>query len=280
MKDRDAYILFYARDDPGGHSRPPALDVWSSPTRSNGVETNGSLKKRKPIDEGSDDETPSKKPGSSDNANGLSGKKISTGELSNGDSPSKKRKISDSEEEDRDSPSPQIARQPLKSVSTTNLQTGIGERYAQASYNGVNGKHSIQSSQNGIHRPYGSKVIPQPNEQPAVKRGADTDFFAKLGQHDLKRSEQGHGPHHHFSHKHRSSQLQTTTTNPYALDKEDAFASGFHSASARHIAGPGIRRPGIASPMLIGPTPAFMVSENRNDGKRDQGIKRRHMMRM
>jgi hypothetical protein len=265
LRDRDAYILFYAREDPGMAKR----SIPTSPaTKSfNGVE-----------------DQPLSSPGTK--------RQLDEDEP---ESPNKRTKVSDDNEPDDFGL--KIQREPLKSVTNGNSQSHgptIPKSYSKP-LNGTYTKSATQLSQ-PIRRPYSPKSFPHPIEKrhsvPQVLRGAETGFMRSVHGIPIQRPTSEPNPkstshqnsknisksrtdsiseifdQESFSKpkKHRvSTQLELLNKGPHS--EEDPFVVGAQIGERRRP-----RYPGIVSAIRPGATKTFTEPSN--------GVKkRRELMR-
>jgi len=255
LKDRNAYILFYARDDPG-KSRPATV---------NGVDQSPSI-------------------ATSDKFNvipSLPGiKRYSTGELVPPECPKRRKVADDISDEEVESAKPALPkpRKPFGDVNNTTNSPSVPTKTT------VYGKQSIkQSRPNTSQTPtrlYGPKELPSPSRAFQPSRST---FFEQLRQNDpapppsvrkqpiqaSKRATQG--PQVYRPDKpRRQPQLETTTQDP-AL-KDDPFADGYTIASTRQAKqsiskSPGIKYPGIQSQIQPGANEAYNRDPTSGKGK-------------
>ena len=246
MKDRNAYILFYARDDPG-KPRPPTMNgVHKSPSIAPSDKLNvipsSPVTKRPSTEESAPPECP------------------------------KRRKVTDDiseEEAEFTKPAPLKSRKPLGDVNNTTNSPSLPMKTTV--YGKQFTKQSRPSTSQTPTRPYGPKEIPPPSQ--ALQPSRST-FFDQLRQNDppppssvTKQPIQTAkpatpGPQVYRPDKpRRQPQLETTTQNP-SLKDEDPFADGYTIASARQAKQstkkpPGIKYPGIQSQIQPGGNEAY-----------------------
>jgi hypothetical protein len=242
LKDRDAYILFYARDDPGMERGSRRVD-----SAVNGLST------------------PNVKVVNGDSSS--SGKKRSMDGGS--DESSKRQRVSDDEDDDVEiiklkSP---ISRRPLTSINTENhiSKPSTTQRTYTKSFGTTNNHQNLVSLPNLTRPPYSPKIIPPPsrNTQSTQNKGSSR-FFEQVHGSEIpqKRPESGrqkqdaqnrsnNAPppqHHRPHHNRRRGQLDITNINPAMVDSEkDPFVAGYNEAERRrnsnkvHIRYPGIK---------------------------------------
>lgn len=265
LKDSDAYILFYARDDPArdiGKVEVASNGLHSSPsiTKPNGLGVNGSSGKKRPMEESTD-------------------------------SRSKRQRQSDDEDDDLEiTPSPQISSKSLTSINKRNIPAKPLATTQRTYGNNLSNNYDQISLHTTTHKPYGPKVIPTPPKPNPlqVTRGSESRFFQQLSQHDnlpksttnqqqpstKKQNPRPQPP------KRPTNQLETTSINPYIPDPDkDPFAHGFSGGQR----GFPVRYPGVASQLRPGATSSFLNDRgsshsmlSNNDGIK---IKRRDKMR-
>jgi hypothetical protein len=283
LRDRDAYILFYAREDPTTTQKQtvPNDSTLKSPlhvSKPNGINGNTSTSgKKRPLQDPDDE-------------------------------PSKRRRLSD-DEDDEDSdrevgkPNALAEQKPTKSVNNGNLDTKLSNPqriYSKTSISSITSPPNSTLMSNASHRPYGPKQLPipridksqqSPQQRPEVKRGAQSQFFRDLqskndAQHrplssqslsekqipkknglkqSISRQQQ-----HPQAPRHRLSQYDYSNTSP--LDNPDAepFANGYQQSARNRNQGksgrPQLRFPGgVSSAIQPGETSSFMKDV---DGKK------------
>jgi len=231
LKDKNAYILFYARDD-GGHGGSVNGSPSSMPTTplqstlSNGVRKMNGTTTASPKREAEDSDRDSPPP-------------------------AKRQRTSDVEaDEDTSTPSTKVVREPLKPVTKpVNKQSFVRPSdftpgtYNRSSLNGSNSK-----------RPAGeirSAQVQRPSQQPPrIISGAECRFFKEI---------EPKAPKQNGTHL-KARSLETTTRNPYLDDNDkDPFVTGAMIAQRRK----GNRFPGLAPAIVPGETRSF---NNKVDG--------------
>ena len=270
LKDRDAYILFYARDDHDMQRKSTGVDVTAngpSTPKINGV--NGDLsssRKKRPMDEGSDKS-------------------------------SKRQRISDDEDDDVElvKPNSPISRRPLTSVNNGNSYSKplATQRTYSKSFSTTNNYQNRVPPQNPPRPPYSPKTIPPPprNTQSTQSKGS-ARFFDQLHgsetqqkrpepgrqkEHVQNRNNNSPAPQQHRpQHIRRRNPLETTHINPAIPDSDnDPFVAGYTEAERRSSNKVHIRYPGIKPQYGSTVTSSFVADSNQggmmNSGR--DGIK-------
>jgi hypothetical protein len=270
LRDRDAYILFYAKDDPEGMRKVAVENNLTG----DGLLTSSPSTNLLNGDEG---------------VNGDSvGKKRSLNGNAEPSSPSKRRRLSS--EEDMDplgivKSTPPRERPKFPSPDTSNNQTK-SITYGKSAFTTINGNQSL--SHNSAQQPYTDKVLPlrpqvdkpapKPINYPQVIRGAETRFMKTIHadtsqpirptQSDpIRNITKLNAPQHRMQPLKRRD-LQLGTNND-----EDSFVAGYISAQHRHSQNRprvGALFPGI-QPSFIGETKSFMSNVG---GKSSTEVKR------
>jgi hypothetical protein len=222
LRDKEAYILLYARDDSGGKSNvPEETDVLvngnlQSPASVNGNRLSAfSSDKKRPFNLNESSEKPFKK------------RRLSSLSLL-------------SESEDEVIGPMRIERAPLERVNSS-ISHLKPRTYSRVQVTSSSTETSVVS--NGSHRPYTEKSIPPPFNNPKrsddlrVKRGSETSFMQKVHQnpYESKRLQ---------SPKKRKSagfglisperELSSTVSKSKSSTQSDEFANGFHESLKRH----------------------------------------------
>jgi hypothetical protein len=253
LKDSDAYILFYARDDPhesNGKAKSNGLHSSPSITKPNGVSLNGSSGKKRPIDEETRNER------------------------------SKRQRQSEDEDDDLEiTPSSPLV--PNKSQTSVNIQakTSTTQRtYGKPQLPNSGTSHNRLMSQNAIRKKYSPKSFPPPSKSlqssSQVARSTENSFFQQVHKHDIPskpqpltsnsqpliKKQNSHRQHHQRS----PGQLHTTNINPYVVDEDkEPFVYGFDKG-AQHRSH--IKYPGLPSQLRPGATTMFMQDPMSKSG--------------
>jgi hypothetical protein len=270
LKDRDAYILFYARDDPHKIQKQNAEDNAASnglhsslsTTKVNGVAgVNGSSGKKRALDAESEDDT------------------------------SKRQRLSDDDDDDLEIGKSSPLRQILTSVNKENTQITpptIQKTYGNSTYSKINSHQDLPSSNNPHRRIYSPKTIPpptrsiqHPSQSHQFKRGRDTSFFDALHKNDV------HPKPAAFPRQTQQAPAKPIANNkpfqrpPHPLntciEDKEPFVAGFYGATKKQRP----RYPGIHSQIQPGETSTFMKDIPADKGMMANGIKirRKHMMK-
>ena len=255
LKDRNAYILFYARDDPG-KSRPPTV---------NGIYQSRSI-------------APSDKFNVIPSSPGT--KRPSTEKLTPPECPKRRKVADDISDEEVESAKPGLPkpRKPLGDVNNTTNSPSVPMK--TTAYDKQSIKQSRPNTSQTPTRPLGPKEMPSPSR--ALQPSRST-FFEQLRQNDpapppsvRKQSIQvtkpaTQGPQVYRPDKpRRQPQLETTTQNP--ASKDDPFVDGYTTASSRQAKQsisnpPGIKYPGIQSQIQPGANEAYNRDPTSGKGK-------------
>jgi hypothetical protein len=263
LRDRNAYLLFYARDDLGnGVGRRTGLiasanDTLSSPSTNKLV--NGAKRMN-----GS-----SSSPGQ---------KRLLDEEQLNGESPPKRLRVSDNEEEHRDNHKA-ASRQPLKTVIDGNMDPQIPtihRTYTKPTPTITNGhtQPRLDSLSRSVNRPYSPKQIPR-------DVGGSKKFFREV--HNLPQPTSKPLQERVGTPKHKIKALETTTFNVYA-NVRDPFVEGAMKGQQRKSQ-PRPSYPGISSAIVPGANREFERNSGMKNGMSSQrdilGVKvrRRDAMR-
>lgn len=248
LDDRTAYLLFYARDDPGKPRPPTANGIHKSPSLAASDKVNGIS-------------PPTKRPSPGDSIpTSPKRRKYQTDE------------VSDIDDDEFVKPLvPSKDRTPLGDVNNTHNSPNFPTK---TTVYGTRPSASQSSS-----RPYYSpKVIPPPTKS----KPQQSTFFDKLQLNNIppqsttkpppsKPPPQEAQPYRPDKER-RIAQLETTTQNPKLKD-DDPFASGFVEAQARHRPS-SVKYPGIGN---LGYQPVTTDAYHRDSaGKKKTMVEKRN----